>query len=165
MIKQQQLQTRQVEAGLGQRAYRIIQSIITFKALSQDTDGAYTLFEARTLPQGGTPLHIQHREEEACYILEGSYTFQLGEQTLELGPGEFILVPRGMPHTFTNTGSGPARMLVINSPGGLHEQFFAEIGEPIADPLAPLLPPGPPDVDRIVRAGQKYGIEILLPEQ
>ena len=163
MERQQQLQAKRIRPGGGQRAYRIIQNIVAFKVLSQDTDGAYTLFEARTPPGGSTPLHIQHREEEACFILEGTYTFQLGDQTMEVGRGEFVLVPRGLPHTFTNKGSVPARMLVMNSPGGIHEQFFAEIGEPIADLSAPLPLSGPPNVAKIVAAGQKYGIEILPP--
>jgi mannose-6-phosphate isomerase-like protein (cupin superfamily) len=160
-MERQQLQAKRIRPRGGQRAYRIIQDLVTFKVLSQDTDGAYTLFETRTPPGGGTPPHIQYREEEAFFILEGVYTFQLGDQTMELEPGEFVLVPRGLPHMFTNKGSVPARMLVMNSPGGIHEQFFAEIGEPIADLSAPLPLSGPPDVAKIVAVGQKYGIEIL----
>ncbi len=78
---------------------------------------------------------------------------------MELGAGGYAFVPRGMVHAFTNVGNTPARMLILVTPGGLHEQFFAELGEPVDAPA----PAGPPDVERIVAVSAKYGIEILPP--
>ncbi len=144
------------------RTVRVIADLVTFKALAADTGGAYSLFETTTLPQGGTPPHRQHYEEEAFFVLEGTYTFRIGDETVALGPGGFAFVPRGTIHAFTNTGSGPARMLILVTPGGIHEQFFAEIGEPIADPAAPP-PAGPPDVEKLLAVAAKYGVEILPP--
>ena len=60
-------------------------------------------------------------------------------------------------HAFTNSGATPARMLIVNTPGRLHEGFFLELGEPV-DTI-----PGPPDVARITSVAQKYQIEILPP--
>ncbi len=55
-------------------------------------------------------------------------------------------------------------MLVSQTPGGLHERFFGELGEPAADTSAPV-PGEPPNVQRIVRnrassIAAEYGIEI-----
>jgi len=143
--------------------YRARGGLYTFKLLARDTNGAFTLSEAYNPPNNGVPPHIQHKEDEAFIVLEGTYAFQLGDQTLHCGPGEVVFVPRGVPHAFENISPEPARMLILQTPGGLHEQYFAEAWEPIAD--ISKLPPegGPPDFGKIKAAAQKHGLEILPP--
>ncbi len=136
----------------------------TFKLRAPDTEGRFALFEARNLPQGGVPPHIDHREDEAFYVLDGRYQFQIGDQVRICEAGEFAFVPMGIPHAFTNVGTQLARMLVVVSPAGILEAYFAEIGEPIADLAHPPAPAvTPPDMGRILAAAQKYGIEMLPP--
>ena len=141
------------------RTVRVITDLVTFKALAADTGGAYSLFETVTQPGMGTPPHRQSLEEETFYVLEGRYTFLVGDRTIELGPGGYAFVPRETVHAFTNTGDAPARMLIMVTPGGIHEGFFAELGEPVDAPL----PAGGPDIARIVATAAKYGMEILPP--
>ncbi len=136
---------------------RVITDIVSFIITGAETNGAYALFETVTVPQGGTPPHTQAYEDEAFYILEGSYTFLIGDRQVEAQPGAFAFVPRGTVHAYTNTGDTPARMLILVAPGGLHEQFFREAGDPVSDPV------GPPDIPRLVAAAAKYGITILPP--
>ena len=145
------------------RTYRARGFLCTFKLLASDTNGAFTLSEASNAPNTGVPPHIQHLEDEAFIVLEGTYTFQVGDQTLQCGSGEVLYVPRGVPHALTNTGSEPARLLILQAPGGIHEQYFAEAWEPIKDPSH--LPPegDPPDFAKITAAAQRYGIEMVLP--
>lgn len=143
------------------KTYRARGFLCTFKLLAQDTNGAFTLSEARNAPHTGVPPHIQHKEDEAFIVLEGNYTFQIGEQTLQCGPGEVLYVPRGVAHGFTNVGSQPASLLILQAPGGIHEQYFAEAWEPIEDVTH--LPPegGPPDFAKIQAAAQRHGIEMV----
>lgn len=138
---------------------RVIADHVTTKAVAADTGGAYSLFETRTAPGQGTPPHRQRHEEESFYVLEGTYAFLIGDRSVEVGAGGYAFVPRGTIHAFTNVGDVPARMLILVTPGGLHEQFFVELGEPVDAPL----PAGPPDVERIVAVAEKYGMEILPP--
>lgn len=153
---------RVVGAGEGP-VYRVVADIVTFKAVAEDTGGAYSLFEDRTTPGMGTPPHLQRYEDESFVVLEGTYTFLVGDQRRVLHQGDYAFVPRGTVHAFTNTGDAPARLLIVVTPGGIHEQFFAEAGEPIADPANPPAPSGPPDVQRLIAIAAKYGIEILPP--
>jgi mannose-6-phosphate isomerase-like protein (cupin superfamily) len=44
---------------------------LTYKVPSQRTGGAYSLFEVATHPGAGPPPHVQHREDESFYVLEG----------------------------------------------------------------------------------------------
>ena len=143
--------------------YRARGGLYTFKLLASDTNGAFTLSEASNPPNNGVPTHIQHEEDETFIVLEGTYAFQLGDRTLHCGPREVVFVPRGVPHAFENISPEPAHMLILQTPGGLHERYFAEAWEPIAD--ISKLPPegGPPDFGKIKAAAQRYGLEILPP--
>jgi quercetin dioxygenase-like cupin family protein len=67
--------------------------------------------------------------DEGFYILEGSFSFTLGENGVEAGVGSFIFVPRGTRHGFT-VGPG-GRALLFIAPAGL-EGFFEELGRELA---------------------------------
>jgi quercetin dioxygenase-like cupin family protein len=144
------------------QAVRVLSEIILFKILDADTNEGYLIIEVRSPAQQGVPPHIQ-QEDETHIILEGTHAFQIGDQTLELGPGAIVFVPRGTPHGFTNIGTGPARLLQVVSPGANFEQLLRELGEPIADPSTPPPPSGPPDLEKIVAVAGKYGLELLPP--
>ena len=66
-------------------------------------------------PNGSILLHL-HSFEESFYILEGSVLAQIGDQTYTLGPGNFGLIPTGVPHAWRNNGSQPARWLEMQAP-------------------------------------------------
>lgn len=140
----------------------LLGTLVTFKATSTDTEGAFSLVEAVTAPGQGTPPHVQRDDAEAFYVLDGEFDFTVDGSRHRSGPGSFHYVARGVPHGFSNPGDRPARMLIINLPGGLHENFFVEAGDPVAD--ASTFPPmSPPDIPRLVQAATRYGIEMLPP--
>ena len=130
------------------------------KAAAAQTEGHYSLFEARHAPGGGVPPHRHSLDEESFYILEGRYRFWVGEESLELGPGDFAHVPRPSPHAFENVGETTARMLIVIAPGGYHERYFEEAWQPVADLRRPPAPE-PPDFERIAAAASRAGIELL----
>lgn len=155
-------QTVQSQEGATPATVHLLGTLVTFRALAADTEGAFSLVEAVTAPGQGTPPHLQRDDAEAFYVLEGEFEFMLAGTTARSGPGAFHYVPRGVPHGFRNPGDTPARMLIINLPGGLHENFFREAGDPVAD--ASVFPPmTPPDIPRLVAAAGRYGIEMLPP--
>lgn len=144
-------------------SYRIVADFVTFKATAEQTGGAYGLFEGLSLPGMGTPPHYERYEDESFYVLEGTFTFLIGGEQRVLRPGDYAFIPRGTVHAFTNTGDTPARLLCLLTPGGIHEQFFAEAGEPIDDIANAPAPSGPPNISQLVAISAKYGIEILPP--
>ena len=56
-----------------------------YLATGVDTDGQYYLVEAIVPPGGGPPAHIQTREEEAFYVLEGELTFYGDDSEVQAG--------------------------------------------------------------------------------
>jgi mannose-6-phosphate isomerase-like protein (cupin superfamily) len=139
----------------------VLGNILTFLLRSAATDGAFSLVDCETLPGGGTPPHVQDNDDEAFLVLQGRYAFTLDGTTVSHGPGGFVRVRKGQVHAFANVGSGRARMLILNWPGGLHEGFFDAIGEVLEPGQTPQ--PGAPDMPRILAAAQAAGIQILPP--
>ena len=55
---------------------------------------------------------------------------------LTAGPGDFVFGPKNIPHGFKVTGTTPAQMLLLVSPGGF-ERFTKNLSEPAGTlPLA-----------------------------
>jgi hypothetical protein len=77
--------------------------------------------------------------------------------------GSLIYVPKGNLHAHKNVGEGVGSMLVSQTPGGLCEHFFEEVGKPVNDEGGPLVFEDQPYVGRIVEVAAKYGIEIPVP--
>ena len=128
---------------------------------SEDTGGAYSSYEVIAEPERGARSHIHSREDEAIYVIEGQFQVRCGEQEYTLGPGDFISMPKGLPHMFTNVGQTLGRLFCIATPGGL-ERFFESVdtllkekqGKATREELAMLS-------DALCK---KYGIEFLHEE-
>lgn len=93
---------------------------------SEQTAGEVSVIESAAPPGfTGPPLH-HHDFDEAFYVIEGELTFQLHDQLFGVSSGQLAFAPRGVPHTFTNLGAGPARFLIVCTPGGF-ERYFARM--------------------------------------
>jgi quercetin dioxygenase-like cupin family protein len=116
----------------------------------QQTEGKLAVFEQTMVPNGVVPLHINHREDESFYLVEGKYLFEVSGMLDELGPASHVFVPRGIPHRFRCMERG--KMLIVCQPAGIESAF---------DELTSLRPPVEPLTYAAVC--QKYGIEVLGP--
>ncbi len=53
-----------------------------------------------------TQFHTHHNDEEFVYILSGTGTAELGDETIEIGPGDFMgFKQKSIPHNMINTGT------------------------------------------------------------
>jgi quercetin dioxygenase-like cupin family protein len=142
-------------------SYWVLGDLYTIKAVGEETGQAYALVEVQIQPQNGPPPHIQGREDEAFYVQEGEFEFQLGEQVVVATPGTFLHSPKGQLHRFTNRGSTLGKMLIWVTPAGL-EKFFMEVGKPVANhPSPPIV--SPEDIEKIMAEAPQYGLEIIPP--
>ena len=85
-------------------------------------------------------------------MLEGEMTAEIGDQVITAPAGTLVYKPKGVPHTFWNQGSAPARILEIISPGGF-ERYFEELAVLVGHG-------GPPDMGRLMALAQKYGLDL-----
>lgn len=124
---------------------------IVVRVPSEASGGAYTLFE-EVPPLADTPLHVHRDEDELFYVLEGEHVFRVGDDEHTVGPGGFVLAPRGVPHSQRRVVPGEGRELVLVTPGGL-EGFFRELA---AAETAGTLGP-----DAYAGASERFGITWL----
>jgi quercetin dioxygenase-like cupin family protein len=96
-----------------------IRVLVDFEA----SGGKYAIFEDSTQPGSGPPLHRHGVDDEHFYVVEGSVKFSLNGNESIHHAGDFVNAPRGSVHTYCNVGTGPLRMLVFCSPGGLEVPF------------------------------------------
>jgi mannose-6-phosphate isomerase-like protein (cupin superfamily) len=116
-----------------------------------------------TQPPGmASPLHVHTREAEAWFILDGTMTYLAGGQRVDLAAGDFIYLPRDVPHGFRTTGSTPVRFLALAIPGQLLD-MYDQVGVPATERRIPDggIPAG--DVARWAELGQHYGLRIVGP--
>ncbi|HEX7265305.1 MAG TPA: cupin domain-containing protein [Candidatus Dormibacteraeota bacterium] len=118
----------------------------TLKVGVEETAGLLSIHESlRTAGwPGGPPLH-KHLFDEAFYVLEGEYTFQVGQRLVKASTGAFVYIPGGTVHTFRHDGEDVGRMLTVSTPGGIEEMFMA------------------PDAETRAAAERKLGFETVGP--
>ena len=134
-------------------------SLMTLLATGEETQGKFALIEAVSRKGNDPPPHIHRREEEIFYVLEGEVVFSVGDRTIKGMPGTMIFLPRDVRHSFT-IESEHARMLLLVAPAGL-ERWFKEFSEPAqAMTLPPANEPGYQDVQRMLEAASRYGLEF-----
>ncbi|WP_409331296.1 cupin domain-containing protein [Trujillonella humicola] len=134
--------------------------LVTVKATGADTGGRVTVVEFRSPPGFAPPLHRHTVEDEMFLLLGGRATFLCDGQRLVAGPGDFVLLPAGLAHSFLVAPDEPLHTLQITTPSGF-EQFAAAVGGPAGARRLP--EPGPVDPAALAHAAQLHGVEILGP--
>jgi quercetin dioxygenase-like cupin family protein len=139
-------------------------SLMTFLATGEDTHGQFALIEVVSRRGNVPPPHIHHREDEIFYVLEGEVVVSVGDRTIEGTPGTMVFLPRDVGHSFT-IESEQCRMLILLTPAGL-ERWFKEFSVPAqAMTLPPADETGYRDVQSMLEAAPRYGIEFFgLPQ-
>jgi mannose-6-phosphate isomerase-like protein (cupin superfamily) len=121
---------------------------------ADDTQGAFALteqpLEARAL---AGPLHTHANEDGFIFVVSGRLGAQVADQTVDVGPGAVVLIPRGAKHTFWNPTAAEAVALEFFAPAGL-ERWFTELAELVTDTV--------PDIDAIVASAHRHGTELDL---
>ena len=115
--------------------------------------------EAIAPPGYSPPLHRHDFGSESFYVLEGRVRFVVGDEDAVYGPGDFIRVPPGVPHSFETLGDVPFRTLSVVAPAGLWA-FFVECGRPADELRLPDAVEIPADLPAIVA---RHGGTVLGP--
>jgi quercetin dioxygenase-like cupin family protein len=123
----------------------------------KDTAGRFCLIDMHIPPGGGPPPH-RHDFEETFTILEGELVFTFRGVKSTAGAGDTVHIPANAPHQFHNQSERPARLLCTCSPGG-QEEFFAEVGVPVATRTT-----APPKQDEKAQTQFRAKAEALAPK-
>lgn len=96
---------------------------VEFLARSDDTP-RFNLAVITIRPHGEGPgLHAHADEDDSFYMLEGELVFTVDGEELVAGPGTFVLVPPGIPHSFRNRTDRSARFVNVHAPAGFDRRL------------------------------------------
>ena len=125
----------------------------------RESDSAYSMVEWASEPGApGSSVHIPGTTDEAFYVLEGTFGFQLGEQTDEASAEAFVFAPKGTVHAFWNQGPTTTRMLVMMSP-----PEFWRYGKELAEGLAAVGDDAEAATSLRESLSEKYDVEVVGP--
>ena len=79
--------------------------------LFRETNVSIILVDA---PPGGGPRLHRHPYPEVFVIHEGQALFTIGSSLVHARAGQVLIVPKGVPHKFVNTGQGRLRQTDIH---------------------------------------------------
>jgi quercetin dioxygenase-like cupin family protein len=131
---------------------KIGQLEIKFLLEASDTDGQMTMFEFLVPVGAKVPLpHYHEHFDEVAYGLEGTMTFTVDGKTIELGQGQSLFIPRGVPHGFNNFGQQTAKALAVATPGLIGTAYFKDVAEIVNAG-------GPPDIEKMKVVLKKHGL-------
>lgn len=115
-----------VPDGAGKKA-SVSTTDIVFKLAKNQTDMHLGVWESVLLPGTlGAPPHIHNTYDEICRVLEGSIHIMVGDTVTEVKAGGWHLRPKGIVHTFWNSGTIPAKTIDMSVPGG-HEDYMMDL--------------------------------------
>ena len=144
-----------VQPGEGRRGEVMPGVGVIFKIDGADSGGALAVVEHPFEVGGLVPPHVHHREDEFSIVLEGEIGFRSEDKEVVLGPGGYIVKPRGQVHAMWNAGRTPARMVEIISPAGFEELFRTVVG---------LTERGEAEMSKIVELANRYEVPMAQPE-
>lgn len=129
---------------------------VQFLIDAEDSGGSTTAFIARIAPGAQTPpAHKHDGWDETVYCTQGTVTYVIDGDKIELGQGQAICVRRGQVHKFDNHTADDAWMLVVSTPGLFEEDYFLSVAE-ILNAAAD----GPPDFAALLAVQARHGVTV-----
>lgn len=141
-----------------------LDSLVAVRNAHNEGQDGISLIE-QWAPYGDSPpLHFHRTEDELFYVLEGELRIQVQQEELRLKPGQALLAPKGIAHTYRVESSGGAHWLVITAHGDF-ERFVRALARPAEQPTLPP-PAGEPTqeaIQQLSETARAHGIEIVGP--
>jgi quercetin dioxygenase-like cupin family protein len=127
---------------------------IRFLVVGEQTAGSVAVFEFDVPADGKiAAAHSHDGYDETIYGLEGTLTWTVEGEDIEVGSGEALFIPRGAVHQFANPGDVDAKALAIATPGVIGPDFFRGAGA-ILEAAAG----GPPDLAALGAVMRRHGL-------
>ncbi|MCR9224655.1 MAG: cupin domain-containing protein [Hyphomonas sp.] len=105
----------------------------------------------------GAPAHVHANEDEFLYVIEGTMTVQLGDQTFSAEKGALVVKPRGQVHAFWNATESKASALLFVNGEGSFETFFNQVEAAAAEPSGTV-----PFEAQMAELAEQSDIEIVM---
>src|SRR5574338_922502 len=124
-MKKTSLQTTPYHLLVGDQPFAVLRAVVSITAGTEQTGGAFNLFDLLLPPGYETPLHIHYAEDVAIHVRKGTLDIFWGTERRQAEAGSFFFQPRGMPHGFRVTGTFTAQISYLTVPAGF-DRFVIE---------------------------------------
>ncbi len=141
-----------------------LNSSVTVRVSQADGQDGVSILEHR-VPQGDSPpLHLHRTEDEIFHVLAGQFRIKVQDQEQRVGPGDILLVPKGITHTYRAESSTGGRFLTVTVHGDF-ERFVRTMGRPAEHPGLPESAgaPSAEAIQALTAIAAQHGIEIVGP--
>lgn len=110
-------------------------------------------------PAGGTaPLHVHDDADDTFYVIDGDLTLWCDGTTAQARPGDYVVLPAGVPHSILVGRDRPLRALVIHA-----NNQFVDLVEAIGAPPDAPRDTQPFDPQAVAVAASRRGQRVLGP--
>ena len=92
------------------RRFQLGPDVWIVRAGAEETAGRFDVLEAKVSRLQGPPLHMHAEQEDTFLVLSGTLKLQVGEELIDLHPGDLASAPPAVPHTYTNVEDEPAHV-------------------------------------------------------
>ena len=127
---------------------------IRFLVEGRESGGSVAKFEFDVAPGARVPAaHSHDGYEETLYGLEGVLTMTVDGEVTEVGPGDVLVIPRGVVHRFDNLREAATRTLAVITPGIRGPDYLREVAARLAAAAG-----GPPDRGALLAVRRRHGL-------
>ena len=132
---------------------------VRFLITKENSNGSVAAFEV-FVPGGQrlTAAHSHDHYEETIYGIQGTLTWTVDGNQIDVGPGQALCIPRGVVHRFDNQATEDAKALCVITPAAIGPQFFRESAE-----LINAAHGVPPDRVKIAEIMRRHGLTPAPP--
>src|SRR5688572_10228546 len=137
-------------------------ALFHFLATGDQTNNQFSLIYIEVHKGNEPPPHTHRNEDESYYILEGEIRFWIGDEIVDARAGDFIHLPKNIPHRF-ELQSECVKELMWLTPSGL-DKWFWDNSAPAPGMQAMAVMKEPPPAEMIahfVRSLSEYGVEMV----
>jgi mannose-6-phosphate isomerase-like protein (cupin superfamily) len=104
------------------------------RVVLRSPEGAFpVIIEHHLGPGAAAPLHVHHDVDDSFYLLRGQLAVRCGDDTFVADAGDYVSLPKGIPHTLSNVGAGEAVLLQTHDAASFLT-FIRRVGIPGARP-------------------------------
>lgn len=141
-------------------AYWFFDSVAVLRTPREGTTP--TIIEMTVGAGGGAPLHVHPDLDDSFYLLGGQLAMRCGDHAFVVRPGDYVVLPRGVPHTFHVLGDEPARMLQVHQDDSFM-RFIRAVGLPATEPALPAETALSVSFDDMTRIAEETGQPVIGP--
>ena len=116
------------------RAAAVLQVLYSAASWEFSPEGAFPIIIEHHVGSGAAaPLHVHHDVDDSFYLLSGQLAMRCGDDTFAANAGDYVSLPKGVPHALSNVGAEEAVLLQTHDADSFLT-FIRRVGIPSDQP-------------------------------